>query len=150
MTALVISSCKGKKEIQAAAPLDVPVVQVIQQNVNLESEFTGQTYGESDVEMRSRVEGWVLTMNFREGSMVRKGQLLYTIDPLPYQNAVDEAAAALADANGMMIKAKNDLDRIEPLAAVGAVSQRELVAAQASYTSSKAMVESCRSFAAKC
>jgi membrane fusion protein (multidrug efflux system) len=143
MTALVISSCKGKKEIQAAAPLDVPVVQVIQQNVNLESEFTGQTYGESDVEMRSRVEGWVLTMNFREGSMVRKGQLLYTIDPLPYQNAVDAAAAALADANGMMIKAKNDLDRIEPLAAVGAVSQRELVAARASYTSSKAMVESC-------
>jgi membrane fusion protein (multidrug efflux system) len=81
-------------------------------------------------------------MNFLEGSMVRKGQLLYTIDPLPYQNAVDEAAAALADANGMMIKAKNDLDRIEPLAAIGAVSQRELVAAQASYTSSKAMVES--------
>jgi len=143
MTALVISSCKSKKEIRAAAPLDVPVVQVIQQNVNLESEFTGQTYGESDVEMRSRVEGWVLTMNFREGSTVRKGQLLYTIDPLPYQNAVDAAAAALADANGMMIKAKNDLDRIEPLAAVGAVSQRELVAARASYTSSKARVESC-------
>ena len=43
----------------------------------------------------------------------------------------------------LMIKAKNDLDRIEPLAAIGAVSQRELVAAQASYTSSKAMVESC-------
>ena len=55
---------------------------------------------------------------------------------------VDEAYAALADANGLMIKAKNDLDRIEPLAAIGAVSQRELVAAQASYTSSKAMVES--------
>jgi membrane fusion protein (multidrug efflux system) len=93
--------------------------------------------------MRSRVEGWVLSMNFKEGSMVKKGQLLYTIDPLPYKNAVDEAAAALADANGLMIKAKNDLDRIDPLAAIGAVSQRELVAAQASYTSSKAMVESC-------
>jgi membrane fusion protein (multidrug efflux system) len=74
--------------------------------------------------------------------MVKKGQLLYTIDPLPYKNAVDEASAALADASGMMIKAKNDLERIEPLAAIGAVSQRELVAAQASYTSSKAMVES--------
>ena len=81
MTALVISSCKGKKEIQAAVPLEVPVVQVMQQNVTLESEYTGQTYGESDVEMRSRVEGWVLTMNFKEGSMVKKGQLLYTIDP---------------------------------------------------------------------
>jgi membrane fusion protein, multidrug efflux system len=139
---LAFLSCKGKKEIQTTAPLEVPVVQVMQQNVGLESEYTGQTYGESDVEMRSRVEGWVLSMPFKEGSMVKKGQLLYTIDPLPYRNAVDEAAAALADATGMMIKAKNDLDRIQPLAAIGAVSQRELVAAQASYTSSKAMVES--------
>jgi membrane fusion protein, multidrug efflux system len=139
---LSLYSCKGKKEVVAVLPLEVPVVQVMQQNVDLESEYTGQTYGDSDVEMRSRVEGWVLTMNFKEGSMVKKDQLLYTIDPLPYKNAVDEAAAALADANGRMIKAKNDLDRIEPLAAIGAISQRELVAAQASYTSSKAMVES--------
>jgi membrane fusion protein, multidrug efflux system len=140
--ALILFSCKNKKEGPAVQPMEVPVVQVMQQNVNLESEYTGQTYGESDVEMRSRVEGWVLSMKFKEGSMVKKGQLLYTIDPLPYKNAVDEASAALADANGLMIKAKNDLDRIEPLAAIGAVSQRELVAAQASYTSSKAMVES--------
>ncbi len=76
--------------------------------------------------MRTRVEGWVLSMNFTEGSMVKKGQLLYTIDPLPYQNQVNEAEAALADANSMLIKAKNDLERIEPLAAIGAVSQREL------------------------
>jgi membrane fusion protein, multidrug efflux system len=141
-TVLVLFSCGGNKQTQAVVPLEVPVVQVMNQNVALESEYTGQTYGESDVEIRSRVEGWVLSMNFREGSMVRKGQLLYTIDPLPYKNKVDEAAAALADANGLMIKAKNDLDRIQPLASIGAVSQRELVAAQASYTSSKAMVES--------
>jgi membrane fusion protein (multidrug efflux system) len=139
---LILYSCKGKKEGPAVQPLEVPVVQVMQQNVNLESEYTGQTYGESDVEMRSRVEGWVLSMNFKEGSMVKKGQLLYTIDQLPYKNAVDEAAASVADANGLMIKAKNDLDRIAPLAAIGAVSQRELVAAQASCTSSKAMLES--------
>jgi membrane fusion protein, multidrug efflux system len=140
--AVCLSSCKGKKEVAAVVNLDVPVVQVMQQNVALESEYTGQTYGESDVEIRTRVEGWILSMNFKEGSMVKKGQLLYTIDPLPYKNAVDEAQAALADANGKMIKAKNDLDRIEPLAGIGAVSQRELVAAQASYTSSKALVES--------
>jgi membrane fusion protein (multidrug efflux system) len=141
ITVFAIPSCKGKQESQAVIPIDVPVVQVIQQNVNLESEYTGQTYGDSDVEMRSRVEGWVLSMNFREGSMVKKGQLLYTIDPLPYQNAVAEAEAALANANGTLIKAKNDLDRIEPLAAIGAVSQRELVAARASYTSARSMVE---------
>ncbi len=139
---LALTSCKGKNEVQTAAPLDVPVVNVMQQNVALESEYTGQTYGESDVEIRTRVQGWVLSMNFKEGSMVRKGQLLYSIDPLPYKNKVDEAAAALADANSTLIKAKNDLDRIEPLAAIGAVSQRELVAARASYESSQALVES--------
>jgi len=141
-TALFLFSCKGKKEAPAAKPMEVPVVQVMQQDIALESEYTGQTYGESDVEIRTRVEGWVLSMNFKEGSMVQKGQLLYKIDPLPYQNAVDKASAALADAKGIMIKAENDLGRIEPLAKIGAVSQRELVAAQAAYVSSKAMVES--------
>lgn len=139
---LAIASCKGKREIGAPKPMEVPVVQVMQQNVALESEYTGQTYGESDVEIRPRVEGWVLSMNFKEGTMVKKGQLLYTIDPLPYQNRVDQAAAALAQAQTALIKAGNDLDRIEPLAKIGAVSQRELVAAKASYDAGKAMLES--------
>jgi membrane fusion protein (multidrug efflux system) len=140
---LLIHACKGKEEGPKTTPIEVPVVQVMQQNVALESEYTGQTYGDSDVEIRTRVEGWVLQMNFSEGSMVQKGQLLYSIDPLPYKNKVDEAAAALADANSTLIKAKNDLERIEPLAAMGAVSQRELVAAKASYESGQALVESC-------
>jgi membrane fusion protein, multidrug efflux system len=142
ITVLVLSSCKDNKESQAVMPLEVPVVQVMQQNVALESEYTGQTYGDSDVEIRTRVQGWILSMNFKEGSMVKKGQLLYSIDPLPYKNKVDEAAAALAEANSSLIKTKNDLDRIEPLAAIGAVSQRELVAARASYESSQALVAS--------
>ena len=143
MIALVLFSCKEKKESQAVMPLEVPVVQVMQQDVALESEYTGQTYGDADVEIRTRVEGWVLGMHFSEGSMVQKGQLLYSIDPLPYKNKVDGAAAALAEANSTLIKTKNDLDRIEPLAAIGAVSQRELVAAKASYESSLALVSSC-------
>jgi membrane fusion protein (multidrug efflux system) len=139
---VVLFSCKGKNEAPVAALMEVPVVKVMQQNVALESEYTGQTYGESDVEIRTRVEGWVLSMNFKEGSMVNKGQLLYTIDPLPYQNAVDEASAALAEAKSALVKAKNDFERIDPLAKIGAVSQRELVAAQASYDAGKSMVES--------
>jgi membrane fusion protein (multidrug efflux system) len=141
--ALGLYSCKGKKEAPSAVPIEVPVVQVMQQNVALESEYAGQTYGESDVEIRTRVEGWVLSMNFKEGSMVKKGQLLYTIDPLPYQNQVDQASAALSEAKSALVKAKNDFERIDPLAKIGAVSQRELVAAQASFDAGKSMVESC-------
>jgi membrane fusion protein, multidrug efflux system len=141
LIAFVLPSCKEKKA-PAVVPIEVPVVQVVQQDVALESEYTGQTYGDADVEIRPRVEGLVLGMNFKEGTFVSKGQLLYTIDPLPYQNQVSEAEASLADANSMLIKAKNDLDRIEPLAKIGAISQRELVAAQATYESSKAKVTS--------
>ena len=140
--ALAITSCKGNKEVEAAKPMEVPVVQVMQQDVALESEYTGQTYGDSDVELRTRIEGWVESMNFKEGSMVTKGQVLYTIDDLPYRNKVDEANSALSEAKTMMIKAKNDLDRIEPLTRIGAVSQRELVAAQATYDASVSKVES--------
>ena len=135
-------SCKEKKDASAPKPMEVPVVEVIQQDVALESEYAGQTYGDSDIEIRSRVEGWILSMSFKEGSLVKKGQLLYTIDPLPYQNKVNQAESALAEATAMMIKAKNDFERIEPLAAIGAVSQRELVAARASNESAKAMVSS--------
>lgn len=142
MAVLAFHSCKGKKEVQAPVELEVPVVKVMQQDVTLESEYAGQTYGEADVEIRPRVEGWVESISFREGTMVKKGQPLYTIDPLPYQNMVDQAKAALAEAQTALIKAKNDLDRIKPLAEVGAVSQRELVAAQAQYDASVAMVAS--------
>lgn len=139
---LAIHSCKGKQEVQAAAKLEVPVVKVMQQDVELEASFAGQTYGDADVEIRSRVEGLVLGIHFKEGTMVKQGQLLYTIDPLPYQNVVDQAAAALAQAQSSFIKAKNDLERIEPLTAIGAVSERELVAARAQYDAGKALVES--------
>lgn len=138
---LILVSCKEKVK-QAAVPLKVPVVKVINQDIALESEYTGQTYGESDVEIRPRVEGWIEKLSFTEGSFVSKGQLLYTIDPLTYQNAVDRASANLSEATTMMIKARNDLERIEPLANIGAVSQRELVAARAQFESAKAMVES--------
>jgi membrane fusion protein (multidrug efflux system) len=142
MAVLAIHSCKGKQEVQAKVELEVPVVKVMQQNVELESEYAGETLGDADVEIRSRVDGWVQGIHFKEGTMVSRGQLLYSIDPLPYQNMVDQASAALAEAQASMIKAKNDLDRIEPLAAIGAVSQRELVAARAQYEAGRAMVES--------
>ena len=70
-----------------------------------------------------------------------KGQLLYTIDPLPFQTKVNGAAASLAEAQATMAKAKSDLDMIEPLAKINAVSQRELVAAKAAYDAATASIK---------
>ncbi len=137
----VLVSCQGKKEHKAVLPLEVPVASVIQQDVALESKYPGQTFGEADIEITARVEGLVQGLNFIQGSEVKMGQILYTIDPLPYLNKVDQANAKVTEANTMMVKAKADLDRIEPLASMGAVSQRELVGAKAQYEASVASLQ---------
>ena len=138
---LAMCSCQGKKQRQTVSPLEVKVASVIQQDVALESKYPGQTYGEADIEITARVEGLVQGLNFIQGSEVKMGQLLYTIDPLPYLNKVDQANAKVTEANTMMVKAKADLDRTEPLASMGAVSQRELVAAKAQYEASVASLQ---------
>jgi membrane fusion protein, multidrug efflux system len=137
---LLLFSCGDKKTAPAAA-LEVPVTNVVQQDVRLESEYTGQTYGQSDIQINPRVDGLIESLNFKEGSLVTKGQLLYTIDPLPYQAKVNEAEGALAEAQAKMAKAKSDLDMIEPLAKINAVSQRELIAAKATYDASTASIK---------
>ncbi len=129
---LFTASCKKEQSTQQQAP-EVPVSQVLQQNVDVTEDFVGQTYGGSDIEIRARVQGWLMGRHFTEGTEVKKGQLLYTIDPLPYQTKVEVARGQLAEADAMLVKAKNDLDRIKPLAEMNAVSQRELVAAQGNY-----------------
>ncbi|MHC1777933.1 MAG: efflux RND transporter periplasmic adaptor subunit [Lentimicrobium sp.] len=137
---LLFSAC-GKKEAPVQAALEVPVTSVVQQDVRLESEYTGQTYGQSDIQINPRVDGVIESLNFNEGNLVSKGQLLYTIDPLPFQAKVNEAAGSLAEAQASLAKAKSDLDMIEPLAKINAVSQRELVAARASYESAQAKIK---------
>lgn len=135
--------CKQKTEEQAPPPpMEVQVFAVREDRVPIYQEFVGQTFGQSDVEVTSRVDGWIQSMNYKEGGEVRAGQLLYTIDPLPLQNKLDQSRGQLAEARTMLEKAKADLDRIEPLAAMNAVSQRELVAAKAQYGAAQGRVQS--------
>jgi membrane fusion protein (multidrug efflux system) len=138
---LLLFSCGDKKTAPAAA-LEVPVTSVMQQDVRLESEYTGQTYGQSDIQINPRVDGQIESLDFKEGNLVTRGQLLYTIDPLPYQAKVNEAGGKLAEAQAALAKAKSDLDMIEPLAKINAVSQRELIGAKATYDASLAKIES--------
>jgi membrane fusion protein (multidrug efflux system) len=133
-------SCKKKTQV-AAPPLPVPVIDVIQREVPVYMEQVGQVYGASDITIRARVEGFLQGVHFKEGSTVTKGQLLYTIDPAPYQEQVAGQKALLAEAETMKVKADNDLKRIRPLAEVGAVSQRDLDAAIAQFGAASEQVE---------
>jgi membrane fusion protein (multidrug efflux system) len=141
----LLTACKQKEEKKSAVVPDVNVVTVGQKTVPVYTEYVGQTYGQSDVDIRARVDGWVVSMHFKEGSPVSKGQLLYVIDDLPIRERIEAARARVAQSNTQMAKAKSDLDRVEPLAKMNALSQRDLDAAKANYEASRDEVEVAKS-----
>lgn len=135
-----LSACK-KETPPAPKPLEISILTVLNQDVKVESEYTGQTYGQSDIQINPRVDGIITSLNFKEGSFVKKGQLLYSIDPLPYKAKVDEAEGTLAESQARLAKTKADLDMIAPLAKINAVSQRELISAKSAYNASQAQIK---------
>jgi multidrug efflux system membrane fusion protein len=112
----------------AAAPQATPVsVAVVEQrNVEIWDEFSGRLEAIERVEVRSRVAGAVQSVHFREGTLVKQGDLLITIDPAPYQAEVDRAQAQLAAAEARVQLTKNDVERGEALSGSRVISQREL------------------------
>jgi membrane fusion protein (multidrug efflux system) len=141
LSVFIMQSCK-KGLAPEMKPLEISVTEVLQQDVRLESEYTGQTFGQSDIQINPRVDGLVESLNFKEGNIVTKGQLLYTIDPLPYQAKVNDAQGALAEVEARLAKTKSDYDMMVPLAKMNAVSQRELIAAKSAYNASLASINS--------
>lgn len=137
---LLASSCKPATQ-QAAPPPEVQVIEVIQKDFPLVREFVGQTYGLADIAIRARVEGFLEGIHFEEGRKVKKGQLLYTIDPQPFLAKEAEALGMLAQAQTLLIKSESDLRRIRPLAEINAVSQSDLDFAVAQEGASQASVE---------
>lgn len=137
---LLIYSC-GEKKQQAPPMQEIPVVKVIQKDVPLYRQFVGQVYGQSDIPIRARVAGFLEGIHFDEGLDVKKGQLLYRIDPSEYQAKVATQESHLAEARTDLAKAKSDLDRIEPLAEINAVSKSDLDAARANYDAALSYVD---------
>jgi len=141
---LVITGCSEKK--QAQAPIqEINVVQVIQKDVPAYKEFVAEVYGEKDIPIRARVEGLLEGLHFDEGSQVKKGQLLYTIDPKPLEARVNAQKSMVAEAETVLAKAKSDLDRYKPLAEMNAVAQSDLDAKQAQFDASISYLEAAKS-----
>ena len=137
---MLTTSCKQANQ-QTIAPPEIQVIEVIQTDFPLVSEYVGQTYGLADIAIRARVEGFLEGIHFTEGRGVKKGQLLYTIDPQPFLAKEAEALSRLAEAQTHLIKAESDLSRIKPLAEINAVSQSDLDFAVAQEGASQASVE---------
>ncbi len=139
---LIASVGCGKKEAAPVAPVDVIVTQAAQKDMPVYSEFVGQTMGSQDVEIRARVEGFLLSVDYKEGSFVKKGDLLYQIDPKNFQTTLDQAKGKLGEAQASFQKNQNDVNRYRPLAAEKAISQQELDNAESAFMAAKASLES--------
>ena len=122
---------------------DVPTVEVQKvtvSDVNIYGEFVGRIRAQQFVEVHARVEGFLESMQFAEGSYIRKGQTLFIIDPTRYKAIVEKAKAMLSKAEAAEEKARRDLERIRPLYEQNAASRLDLDNAEAAYETSKAEV----------
>jgi membrane fusion protein (multidrug efflux system) len=133
---LSIGSCSDNETKKPTVAPEVNVVTAGKQNLTIYSEYVGQTYGLSDVNIEPRIEGWITGIHFVEGSLVQKGSLLYTIDDAPSLTRIDASKAQLARTQTLMENQKAELGRVKPLAEMNALSQRDLDNATAAYEAS--------------
>jgi membrane fusion protein (multidrug efflux system) len=141
----LLFSCGGEDQVQIPPPV-VQVYVTTTTDVPIYREFVGETLGKNNVDIAARVQGFLETRDFEEGSFVKKGQLLYTIESQPFEEKVAQAQSELAASRVNLANAKSDLSRIEPLAAENAISQIDLDAAQARYDASIEAVKAAEAY----
>jgi len=125
----------------AHPPPEVTVMTVTTQDIPDEPEFIGQTEASRIVEIRSQVTGIVKRRCYLEGRQVKKGDRLYQIDPVPFQAAMLSAKGEVAKAEARLVQAKQNLDRVSPLLADQAVSQKDVDDATAERLASEAALD---------
>jgi RND family efflux transporter MFP subunit len=140
---------------QPAPTPDVEVVQVEQKDVPIFGEWIGTLDGFTNADVRAQVTGYLMRQGYQEGAFVRKGQLLFEIDPRPFQAALDQAEGQLAQAKAQLATAEAiqrrtqlDVEKYTPLAKVQAASQQDLdnsvqnnLAAKASVETAQALIK---------
>jgi len=129
----------------------VKIVRVTQKDVPVYGEWIGTLDGMVNAEIRAQVSGYLLTQHYTEGSLVKKGQLLFALDPRPFEAVLDQAKGQLAQANAQELqseanqgKTQLDVDRYAPLAKAKAVTEQDLDNAVQANLAAKAQVEAAK------
>lgn len=143
LSAYLVCGCGEKKAAGPAAPA-VEVVNVVQKDVPIVREWVGTTDGLVNAKINAQVQGYLIKQNYKEGSVVKKGQVLFEIDSRPFQAALEQAKGQLAINEGQLFTAKANLEKIRPLAAVNAVSKKDLDDAIGREASAKAAVQAAK------
>jgi membrane fusion protein (multidrug efflux system) len=144
---LALAGCGRDQPAAKAQPPAVPatVITVTGTDAPYEAEFVGETESSQEVEIRARVEGFLESINYQEGSVVKKGAVLFQMDRKPFEAALAAARAELEAQQARLATAAANLRRVGPLAAEDALSQKDLDDATGSRDAAAAAVESARS-----
>ena len=141
---LALAACNGKAPPQAPPPPEVSVIKAVSQPIQVFEEYVGQTEAVDTVEIRARISGLLDRQGFEDGARVKRGDLLFVIDPQPYVAALAQAKAALAQTQAAHLNSKQSLERIRPLLADKAISQQDLDTAIAKDATDAANVDAAK------
>jgi membrane fusion protein (multidrug efflux system) len=144
LASLLASLTGCKKEAPPPPPVEVKAAPVLQRDVPIFVEAIGQTRGSTEIEVRARVEGFLQTVDFKEGTPVKKGDLLYTIDPRPFEAALAQSKGTLAEAEAQLARATQDVVRYEPLVAKNAIPRQQYETAVVVKRAAEAAVEAAK------
>lgn len=122
----LLAGCEKKEEAPKPGPPEVSVVEPLQQNVPLYDEYVAQLNGPVNAEITPKVQGYLLRQVYQNGYFVRKGELLFELDPRQYQAAVEQAKADVSVAQANLARVQADVARDTPLAAQSAIPQKQL------------------------
>jgi len=150
-TAFAAAGCGSPKAAPAVSSAEVEVATVLQNDVPIVSEWVATLDGYVNAQIQPQVAGYVIRQTYKEGSFVRKGQILFQIDPRPFQALLEQAKAQLAQSQAQLGKTEMDVNRDTPLAKERAIAQSQLdndvqaqQAAKAAVKAAEALVEQAR------
>src|SRR5436309_3375334 len=152
LSSLVLTGCtRTPSEAPATAPIPITVSHPVERQVTDYADFTGRTAAVDSVEVRARVWGFLDKVNFKEGALVKKGDVLFVIDPRTYQAALAQVEGNLASAEAKLRRSDADFARAEQLLRTRSISREEYdkilgdrSVAAASLDALKASVETAR------
>lgn len=144
LSLLLLAGCQEEEKAKAPPPPEVVVSEVVRKDVPVQREWIGTADGLVNAVIRAQVEGYLIKQNYREGELVKKGEVLFEIDPRPFQADLAQAKAELARQQARHQTSRANLARIRPLAEKRAVSRRDLDNAVGMELSDRAAVEAAR------
>jgi membrane fusion protein (multidrug efflux system) len=141
---IFLLGCREKEQAPTPEPPEVEVTEVTQRNVPIYMEWVAQLNGRYNAQITPRVQGYLLRQDYRDGFFVKKGQLLYEVDPRAFEVAIAEAKAQVAVAEANLSNADTNVARDRPLAAQSAIPQKQLDTDLATQAASKAQLDAAK------